>query len=141
MSSVVTGLRSRDGGPSPKPVVKKKFRKSAVVLSAAQRRTSRQFLVSIAAGFLPIASYALMHFEAPDRPWLYGLVVASLVFSAPTLAEWAQLWCRNPIKAWGFTLLLEGVMTLSGIAALNLTGLVILVAINSAYAWDNAKRP
>lgn len=113
--------------------------KRKVVISAAQRRSFRQFVASIGAGFLPVASYVLVHFEAPDRPYLYALAVAALLFSAPTVAEWACSWCKSQLKAWGFTVLLEGVMTLSALLALNLVGLAILVAINSAYAWERAK--
>lgn len=96
-------------------------------------------LAAIAGGFIPAASYVVAHIEAQDNNYLYGLVAAALLFSAPTLAAWAQRWCDGAVKAWGFVVLLEGVMILSQIPYLNLVGLGILVCINSAYAWERAK--
>lgn len=103
------------------------------------KRLGKQTIAAIAAGFLPVASYVIARIEAPMDPKLYGLVVASLAFSAPQLAQWAQSWCGHTIKAWGFAVLLEGVMILSGVPALALTGLGILVLINATYAWDPAR--
>ena len=103
------------------------------------KRLGKQAIAAVAAGFLPVASYVVARVEAPNDPKLYGLVVAGLAFSAPQLAQWAQTWCKHPIKAWGFATLLEGVMILSGVPALALTGLAILVLINSTFAWDAAR--
>jgi|AntAceMinimDraft_5_1070358.scaffolds.fasta_scaffold06869_3 hypothetical protein len=105
------------------------------VMSAQNKRTTGQFIAAVAAGFLPVASYIIAHHEMQDNKWLAGLVVAALLFSAPTLAEWAQKWCKSPWKAWGFTVLLEGVMVLSSIPALSLSALGILAAINCHSAW------
>lgn len=96
-------------------------------------------LAAVAGGFIPVASYVLAHIEATGRTYLYALVAAALVFSAPTLAAWAERWCDGRWKAWGFCALLEGVMILSDIRALNLVGLAILLGINSAYAWERAR--
>lgn len=107
-------------------------------LHAAERRTIGQFIAAVAASFLPIASYVLAHFEAPAMPMMWGLVAAALMFSAPTLAEWAQKWCRSPYKAWGFTILLEGTMVASTTTALGYAGLAVLVVINCHAAWSLA---
>jgi hypothetical protein len=66
---------------------------------------------------------------------MWALVAAGLAFSAPTLAEWAEKWCRGKYKAYGFTALLEGVMIFSVNNYLALAGLAILVAINCNSAW------
>lgn len=108
-------------------------------LAPYARARLNSLLAAVAGGFIPAASYVLAHIEAPGRTYLYGLVLASLVYSAPTLAAWAGRWCDGRVKAWGFCALLEGVMILSQIPALNLVGLAILVGINSASAWDRAK--
>ena len=111
-----------------------------IKVSAAQKRTIGQLCASIAAGFLPIASFVLAHFETKTQPMLWILVAAALMFSAPTLADWARKWCGNMFKAWGFTILLEGVMVFSHTVELGYAGLVILVAINASNAWGLAAR-
>lgn len=104
-------------------------------LTAAEKKTVGQVLAATAAGFLPIASYAIAHHEMNSNRWLGLLVVAALLFSAPTLAQWAQKWCKSPYKAWGFTILLEGVMVFSKLPWLSITALVILGAINCHAAY------
>ena len=109
-------------------------------LAASEKRTVGQFIAAFAASFMPVASYVLSHFETQGQPMMWALVVAALMFSAPTLIEWAEVWCKNRYKAIGFTVLLEGVMVLSSTSWLALTGLAILVAINCHAAWAQASR-
>jgi VIT1/CCC1 family predicted Fe2+/Mn2+ transporter len=106
-----------------------------IKLSAADKKTVGQILAATAAGFLPIASYAIAHHEMNANRWLGILVAAALLFSAPTLAQWAQKWCKSPYKAWGFTVLLEGVMVFSKMPWLSISALVILGAINCHAAF------
>lgn len=115
--------------------VQKKEAQKAV---AAQKKTVGQFCAALAAGFLPIASYVIAHYESQTQPMLWILVAAALMFSAPTLAGWAQKWTGNAYKAWGFTVLLEGVMVFSHIQALSYAGLAILVLINATNAYSLA---
>lgn len=122
------------------PKTRKQPTATPIKVSAAQKRTIGQFCASIAAGFLPIASYILSHHESKENPMLWILVAAALMFSAPTLADWAKKWCGGQYKAWGFTVLLEGVMVFSHTEALGLVGLGILVAINASNAWGLAAR-
>jgi hypothetical protein len=68
------------------------------------------------------------------------LVAAALAFSAPSVASWAQKWCGHVVKAWGFTVLLEGVLVFAHHEALSLAGLAMLVMINAANAWTLAAR-
>ena len=106
-------------------------------------RTVNRVLAACGAGFLPIASYVMAHIESHSQPWLWCLVLAALAYSAPTLATWAADWTGKGrsafVKAWGFTILLEGTMVLSHLLALSMSGLIILVAINSAQAFHRAK--
>ena len=97
-------------------------------------------MASVASGFLPIASFVLAHYESKENPLLWILVVAALSFSAPTLVLWAKKWCGGMVKAVGFAVLLEGVMVFSHTQYLSFGGLVILVVINAANAWDLAAR-
>lgn len=112
-----------------------KARKTAL-LGKAQKRNIGQGLAAFAAGFLPVASYVLAHYEAKQAPMLWALVAAGLAYSAPTLAQWAKDWTKSSLKAWGFCILLEGVMCASNIPALSVTALVILCGINMHAAWE-----
>jgi uncharacterized membrane protein YdbT with pleckstrin-like domain len=108
-------------------------------MQAAMRKAGAgRIAAAIAAAFLPIASFVLAHIEAPTNPALWVLVAAALLFSAPTLVQWAAKWCGSMYKAMGFAGLLEGVMVFSHIPALAYAGLAILVMINAVSAWGLA---
>lgn len=130
------------GEPKAKaaPKARKQPTAAPIKINAAQKRTIGQIMASVAAGFLPIASFVMAHYESKENPLLWGLVVAALLFSAPTLADWAYKWAGNKYKAWGFTILLEGVMVASHTEWLSFAGLIILVAINATNAYGLAAR-
>jgi hypothetical protein len=109
-------------------------------LNAAQKRSFGQFVAAVAAAFLPVASFCISHYEVKDAPYLAILVVFGLIFSAPTLADWAIKWCGNIYKAWGFTILLEGVMVFSSIEYLGYAALAILSVINCYSAYQSAAK-
>jgi VIT1/CCC1 family predicted Fe2+/Mn2+ transporter len=111
-----------------------------IKVSAAQKRTIGQFVAAIASGFLPIASFVIAHQEAASQPLLWILVAAALMFSAPSVASWANKWCGHQIKAWGFTVLLEGTLVFAHHEALSLGGLAILILVNASNAWQLAAR-
>lgn len=135
------GVYLREGQEPPLPAIVQELEPSILAerINAHMGAPVNRPLAALAAGFLPVASYVLAHMEAQRAPYLYGLVLAALIFSAPTLAAWAKRWCSHWAKAWGFCILLEGVMILSQMQALNVVGLVILVGINSADAWESAR--
>lgn len=88
-------------------------------------------------GFVPIMTYVLAHHEASVASWKWGLVVAGLAYSALTVYDWAKVAFGNPIKAGGFVILLEGVMTASSTVTLSLAGLAFLICVNaSATAYN-----
>lgn len=127
--------------PTATPAKARSLPKTKVVsLSKADVRTLGQFIAAVAAGFLPLASYILAHVEAKTNPAMWILVAAALTFSAPTLVEWAQKWCKSVYKAIGFAMLLEGVMVFSSTQWLALCGLAILMGINCVAAWGLAGR-
>lgn len=115
----------------------KKPARKKVVVNAAQKRSVGQIIAALSAAFLPIASYVIAHFEMKGNPYLVILVIAALAFSAPTLVHWATKWCGNVYKAIGYTVLLEGVMILSGIQVLSYCALGILSVINCYAAYSN----
>jgi len=123
--------------PAVKPAKKSRAARRAPVTARQQRRLGQLFAAA-GASFLPIASYVLAHVEAVERPYLWALVAAALAYSAPTVAAWATRWTRSPVKAWGFTVLLEGVLVGSHLPLLNASALAILVAVNAYVAHTNA---
>ncbi len=113
------------------------MKKTSVKINAAQKKTLGQTLASITCGFLPIASYVMAHKEASNgNPWLYSIVVACLIVSAPTLAKWSARF-MEAWKGWAFTFVLEMVMVFSHITWLNISGLVLLVLVNAMIGWEN----
>ena len=110
------------------------------IIRASNKRTVGQIIAAAAAGFLPIASYEIAHFEMRDNPYLAILVVAALVFSAPTLVEWAKKWCSSIYKAVGFSVLLESVMIFSNNVYLSYSSLAILCVINMHFAYNAAAK-
>ena len=142
---------SIDGAMARKPVQLKTVKRRAKAVSKrrtsvklvpklhkAEMRTIGQFIAAMAASFLPLASYVIAHHETTTKQAMWVLVGAALLFSAPTLADWAQKWTKSATKAWGFTCLLEGVMVFSGTEYLGYAGLAILMAINCNSAWQAA---
>lgn len=96
----------------------------------------RPYLGAILGAFVPVASYWLSHREIdPTRPLWSQLTTAialgGLVYSGPTVFAWVKSFVGHPVKAFGFVLLLEGVMICSQTAWLALTALCLLVAINA----------
>ena len=82
-------------------------------------------------GFVPMASYTLVHFEVANNPLLWILVVGALLYSGITVFKWALAAFGNQVKAAGFVVLLEGILTFSHIHALSLSALGILIFINA----------
>lgn len=106
--------------------------------------TARQNRVATAAGFLiggfvPAATFFLVHFGVADAPWLWAIVAGGLLFSAKTVFEWGQVAFQNGWKAFGFCLLVEGVMTFSppSLIVLSGAGLAMLVVINGVATGCN----
>lgn len=81
-------------------------------------------------GFVPTASYTLAHFEVAAMPLLWILVTGGLIYSAKTVYDWASIAFGNPIKAVGFVVLIEGVMTFATTYWLSIAALCLLVAVN-----------
>lgn len=81
-------------------------------------------------GFVPTASYVIVHAEVITSPWMWGLVFAALLFSATSVYQWAQAAFHSGIKGAGFCALTEGVMVLSHTPWLALSALVLLCGIN-----------
>jgi hypothetical protein len=89
----------------------------------------------------PLATYLVSHYEASKgQPWLWTIVLGGLLVSAPTVYEWAQAAFQNKPKSLGFVMLLEGTMILSGIQAIAIGCLGLLVVINAVGAAASLAR-
>ena len=127
----------RTSGSSSLP---KKSRRRLARMVADLPQASLQLIASGAAAIIPISTFAMSHTELaglePTRESVLMhlptilLILCGLAYSAPTVAEWAFLWTFSRAKAWAFTLLLEGVMTLSHVPVLPVVCLCWLAGIN-----------
>lgn len=81
-------------------------------------------------GFVPSAIFSIIHWEINRAPYLGVLVAGGLLFSAKTVYEWTKVGFHSGMKALGFVILTEGVMTLSGLLPLQLAALALLVCVN-----------
>lgn len=86
-------------------------------------------------GFVPLASYILAHQEFDTAQggivWLTVLLIAGgLVYSAKTVFAWGKLAFGSPLKALGWTVLLEGVMVCARTRWLSMSALIYLILIN-----------
>lgn len=85
-------------------------------------------------GFIPVATYTLVHYECGTHPLLWLLVAGGLLYSALTVYAWARAAFGSVYKAVGFCVLLEGILTFGHILALGLSALMLLVFINAVSA-------
>ena len=98
-------------------------------------------VATVLAGFVPVASYALIHLEVETRPLMWILVAGGLVFSAVHVYHWMRKMFRYWLQALGFTVVLEGNLVFCKIAWLSIAGLVILVLLNGITAAVLLQRP
>lgn len=96
-------------------------------------------ICAIAASFIPLAAYGVAHSQqVKTYPMMWTLVLASLAFSAPSVAQWASGWTgRGPLgiaKSVGFTVLLECVLIFVDQPIYARSALAILTGINCLVA-------
>jgi hypothetical protein len=103
-------------------------------LTKEMKATEREAMGVVLGGFVPLAVYAIVHFEVAQHPSLWAMVIGGLAYSAISVYIWAKQAFHMWVKAIGFVLLLEGTVTFSQERWLGLAGLVILVAINGVSA-------
>lgn len=105
-----------------------------VIIATADRNRLATTLGFILGGFVPLGSFTVAHYELSAftlANWAPILMVfGGLAYSALTVYEWGVKAFENKLKALGFVLLIEGIMTLSGIKWLSIAALVLLVSIN-----------
>ena len=96
-----------------------------------QNRMATIFGVIIG-GFVPMATFFLVHFGVQQNMMLWPIVAGGLLFSAKTVYNWGQIAFSNSWKAFGFCVLVEGVMTFapSSLIYLAVSSLAMLMGIN-----------
>lgn len=83
---------------------------------------------------VPIATYTVGHAELDAAGWVSlpgAIVIGGCCFSAITVYKWGRRAFDSALKAVGFVILSEGVMSFSHVAWLSLVVLGFLVAINA----------
>lgn len=96
------------------------------------------FYVGMLIGALiPVATFFMSHYQAGHTG--IALTLSGLLFSAPTVYQWGINAFKSPVKAIGFVVLLEGIMTLSTVPYLPVVCLVYLVSINAVQTGFNIK--
>lgn len=85
-------------------------------------------------GFVPVATWTLVHYEVSALPLLWWLVAGGLVYSALTVFQWGKAAFGNAFKAVGYCVLLEGILCFGHCLPLSLSALTILVFVNAISA-------
>lgn len=83
---------------------------------------------------VPIATYTVGHAELGEAGWASlpgAIVIGGCGFSAITVYKWGRRAFDSSLKALGFVILSEGVMSFSHVAWLSMVVLGFLVAINA----------
>ena len=101
------------------------------VRMAFQRKNRLAMICGFILGsFIPCATFFVAHADVLVSRLYWILVVGGLIFSAKTVFDWTKVAFKSSAKAFGFCLLVEGVMTFSTLAYLSWAALVVLAVIN-----------
>lgn len=101
-------------------------------------------------GFIPFAVWWLSHkqlnvadLKAGDFGSMVAipLILGGLVYSATTVVELSTLAFHKKAKAWGFTILLEGVLLGASAQWLSISALVYLILLNAVGTAVSVTRP
>lgn len=92
--------------------------------------------------FVPSTAFAITHYgiDLATPLWLQinaYTVLACLVYSASTVWTWMCSVTRSRVKATGFCVMIELAMVFSGLFALSIACLVLLVGINAVATGAN----
>lgn len=104
----------------------------------AMKNPLAAFAGFILGGFVPVATFSISHLDKTLNEYvMWALVIGGLIYSALTVFGWAKSAFDNALKAVGFVVLIEGVMTLSGLPMLSYAALGLLVVINGIATGAN----
>ena len=96
-------------------------------------------------GAAPAFTFFIGHFTLKSDAVLYGqmssyMVLGGMIFSALTVYEWLKNAFRNPWKAFGYVMLIEGAMVFSPLLGIAACALVLLFVINGVATACNLVR-
>jgi hypothetical protein len=115
----------------PRPAPRKLGVLGEVRLALHPRNRAAAYLGAALGGGVPVATFQLAHHELSRGYIVWALVAGGLLFSAMTVTRWASAAFGSPVKAVGFTVLLEGVLLYSNTAWLSWAALAYLCFINA----------
>lgn len=101
-------------------------------------------------GFIPFAVWWLSHKQLDVTSLKTGnfssvvaipLILGGLAYSATTVVELSTLAFHKRAKAWGFTILLEGVLLGASTTWLSISALVYLILLNAVGTAVSVTRP
>lgn len=101
-----------------------------VRMAFARKNRLATFLGFILGMFVPFATYFVAHQDTAVNRLYWVLVAGGLLFSAKTVYEWTKIAFQSGAKAFGFCLIIEGVMTFSPNVYLGCAALALLAGIN-----------
>jgi len=91
------------------------------------------FFGAVLGAIIPASIWFIAHFDIDASKGFqisYALVAAGLMFSAKTVFDWGCMAFKQPLKAFGFVVLIEGIMTFSHLVWLSVVTLIVLMTIN-----------
>ena len=101
-------------------------------IEVAARNPLPALIGALLGALVPSATFMVGHYELASWTEPKALIVlGGLVFSALTVFRWGRLAFGSSVKALGFVILAEGVMTFCSTAWLSLVALGYLVLINA----------
>ncbi len=110
----------------------------AMVRTAARKRNRIAMTAGfILGGWVPTVTYLICHRHVQEFPILWLLVAGGLTYSAMTVFTWAKIAFKQPLKALGFVIILEGAMTFVPDLWIGLPSLALLIGINGLATGTN----
>lgn len=107
-------------------------------MSNTKSKQVETILAVLAASFIPVAVYMVSHkamtLSLQQSYPLWILTLCGLIYSIPSVQSWAESWTGSSWKSYGFTLLIEGVMVVSGDKWLSIIALILLAGVNGTVA-------
>lgn len=108
-----------------------------VRMSAQKQNRLATLAGFIIGGFVPTATFFMVHYGVAECAYLWLIVFGGLIFSAKTVYEWGNVAFQSAVKSIGFCVLVEGVMTFGNVWYLSIAALGMLGLINGVATGCN----
>lgn len=120
--------------PLHRPITARDELPPLMQIRTALRRGNRLGLVfgAIYGAWMPIAAFILkFEADAGNRPEIWFLIAAAMVFSGITVFHWMRQSFGSSAKAFGFMVCLDGAMLFSELLPLRISALILLILVNA----------